>query len=434
MKAVLTSDISVIAVFLQGLFSFFSPCVLPLLPVYFGYLSGGTAERNPDGVLRFDRGKVLLNTLFFVLGISAAFFLLGLSASAAGSALIKHQKLIMRVGGVIMILFGLYQSGLLGEWRFLAKERRLPLRFEILAVSPVMAFLLGFVFSFAWTPCVGPMLSSVLILAAAEPEKGMVMILFYTLGFVIPFLLLGLFSETVLNLINKHKGIMSVTVKAGGIFMIALGLLLFTGKLDGIGTAAPQNNAAQNEQSDSVTAQGSKDTANDPEQSGNQNANGDAAARNNTNEQQGKNEIAAIPFTLKDQYGKTHTLADYKGKVIFLNFWATWCPPCRAEMPDIQKLYERSTQEGENAVVVLGVAAPKLGSEKDQAGIKAFMDKNGYTYPVLMDKGGKLFEAYGIRAIPTTYLIDRNGNVIGRVQGALSAENLERIVQEALAR
>ncbi len=434
MKAVLTSDISVIAVFLQGLFSFFSPCVLPLLPVYFGYLSGGTAERNPDGVLRFDRGKVLLNTLFFVLGISAAFFLLGLGASAAGSALIKHQKLIMRVGGVIMILFGLYQSGLLGEWGFLAKERRLPLRFETLAVSPVMAFVLGFVFSFAWTPCVGPMLSSVLILAAAEPEKGMVMILFYTLGFVIPFLLLGLFSKTVLNLINKHKGFMSVTVKAGGILMIALGLLLFTGKLDGIGTAAPQNNAAQNEQSDSVTAQVSKDTANDPEQSGNQNANGDAAARNNTNEQQGKNEIAAIPFTLKDQYGKTHTLADYKGKVIFLNFWATWCPPCRAEMPDIQKLYERSTQEGENAVVVLGVAAPKLGSEKDQAGIKAFMDKNGYTYPVLMDKRGKLFEAYGIRAIPTTYLIDRNGNVIGRVQGALSAENLERIVQEALAR
>ena len=78
MNAVLTSDISVIAVFLQGLFSFFSPCVLPLLPVYFGYLSGGTGERNPDGSLRFDRGKVLLNTLLFVLGISSAFFLLGL--------------------------------------------------------------------------------------------------------------------------------------------------------------------------------------------------------------------------------------------------------------------------------------------------------------------------------------------------------------------
>ena len=411
MKSVLTSDLSSIAVFLQGIFSFFSPCVLPLLPVYFGYLSGGTATRDPDGTLRFDRGKVMVNTLFFVLGISAAFFLLGLGASAAGNALIKHQKLIMRAGGILMILFGLYQSGLLGEWGFLAKERRLPFRFETLALSPVMAFVLGFAFSFAWTPCVGPLLSSVLILTAAEPEKGMVMILFYTLGFIIPFIMLGLFSETVLNLLKQHKGIMAVTVKAGGILMIALGLLLFTGKLDGVGTAAPQtNNAAQNTQA------------------------GDEASQPGANSQQGQDKVAAIPFTLKDQYGKTHTLADYKGKIIFLNFWATWCPPCRAEMPDIQKLYERSPQEGEKAVIVLGIAAPKLGSEKDQDGIKAFMDKNGYTYPVLMDEGGKLFEAYDIRAIPTTYLIDRNGDIIGRVQGALSAENIERIVQEVLAR
>ena len=98
MKNFLTPEISAIAVFLQGLFSFFSPCVLPLLPVYFGYLSVVTAERNADGSLRFDRGRIMINTLFFVLGISAAFFLLGLGASAAGSALIKHQKVITRAG------------------------------------------------------------------------------------------------------------------------------------------------------------------------------------------------------------------------------------------------------------------------------------------------------------------------------------------------
>ena len=415
MNAVLTSDISAIAVFLQGLFSFFSPCVLPLLPVYFGYLSGGTAGRDADGSLRFDRGRAIINTLFFILGISAAFFLLGLGASAAGNVLIRHQKVITRAGGILMTLFGLYQSGLLGEWGFLAKERRLTFQFETMAASPVMAFVFGFVFSFAWTPCVGPMLSSVLILAAAEPEKGMVMILFYTLGFVIPFLLLGLFSETVLNLVKKHKGVMAFTVKAGGVLMIVLGLLLFTGKLDGVGTAAPQQSATQNtRQTDDATQ---KDTQTQNAAQG---------------EKKDQNAVAAIPFTLKDQYGKTHTLTDYKGKIIFLNFWATWCPPCRAEMPDIQKLYERSPREGTDAVIVLGVAAPKLGSEKDEAGIKAFMDKNGYTYPVLMDKGGKLFEAYGIRAIPTTYLIDRRGNVIGRVQGALSAENLEKIIQQVL--
>ena len=415
MNAVLTSDISVIAVFLQGLFSFFSPCVLPLLPVYFGYLSGGTAERNTDGSLRFDRGKVLLNTLLFVLGISTAFFLLGLGASAAGSALIKQQKLITRIGGILMILFGLYQSGLLGEWGFLARERRLPFRIETMTASPVMAFVFGFVFSFAWTPCVGPMLSSVLILVAVEPEKGLVMILFYTLGFVIPFLLLGLFSETVLNLVKKHKGIMAYTAKAGSVLMIALGLLLFSGKLDGVGTAAPQQSATQNSQQTENATQKDMQTQN-------------VAQR----EKQTENAVAAIPFTLKDHYGKPHTLDDYKGKIVFLNFWATWCPPCRAEMPDIQKLYERSPREGKDAVIVLGVAAPKLGSEKDEAGIKAFMDKNGYTYPVLMDKEGKLFEAYSIRAIPTTYLIDRRGNVIGRVQGALSAENLEKIIQQVL--
>ena len=414
MNLVLASDFSAAAVFLQGLFSFFSPCVLPLLPVYFGYLSGGTAERNPDGAVRYRRGKVIINTLFFVMGISAAFYLLGLGASAAGSALIKQQKLIMRAGGILMILFGLYQTGLLGDWDFLAKERRLPFRFDTLAASPLMAFIFGFVFSFAWTPCVGPMLSSVLILAAAEPEKGMVMIMFYTLGFVIPFLLLGLFSETVLNLFKKHKGVMAVTVKAGGVLMIALGLLLFTGKLHTAGNAAPQESVTQETNSNSSTKQQVQGSQQD------------------ANAQSGRNEIAAVPFSLKDQYGKTHTLADYKGKVIFLNFWATWCPPCRAEMPDIQKLYERSPREGENAVIVLGVAAPKLGSEKNEAGIKAFMDKNGYTYPVLMDIRGELFQAYDIRAIPTTYMIDRNGNLVGRVQGALSAENIDKIVQQTL--
>ena len=414
MNLVSSSDISAAAVFLQGIFSFFSPCVLPLLPVYFGYLSGGTAERDPDGTLRYQRGKVIINTLFFIAGISAAFFLLGLGASAAGSALIKQQKLIMRTGGIIMILFGLYQSGLLGQWGFMAKERRLPFRADSLAASPLMAFVFGFVFSFAWTPCVGPMLSSVLILAAAEPEKGMVMIMFYTLGFVIPFLLLGLFSETVLNLFKKHRGVMAFTVKAGGVLMIALGLLLFTGQLHTAGSAAPQTSAAQDEK---------------PGGAGNQQA---RSPQPDANVQSGRNEIAAVPFSLKDQFGKTHTLADYKGKIIFLNFWATWCPPCRAEMPDIQKLYERSPREGENAVIVLGVAAPKLGSEKNEAGIKAFMDKNGYSYPVLMDTRGELFRAYDIRAIPTTYMIDRNGYLVGRVQGALSAENIEKIVQQTL--
>ena len=403
MNSVISSDISYIAVFLQGLFSFFSPCVLPLLPVYLGYLSGGTGDRMADGTLRFEQGKILRNTICFVIGISAAFFMLGMGASVAGSFLVGQQHVITRVGGGIMILFGLYQIGLLGRWEFLAKERRLPFSPGTMAASPFMALLLGFVFSFAWTPCVGPMLGSVLILAAAEPGKGMVMIMFYTLGFVIPFILLGLFSGTVLGLLKRHSNIMKYTVKAGGVLMILLGLLLCSGQLQAGGEAASRNPAGE---TDAVQ-------------------NAQRAAETN-------HKVAAVPFELKDQYGKTHTLSEYKGKVIFLNFWATWCPPCRAEMPDIQKLYERSPKEGEGAVIVLGVASPKLGNEKDEAGIKAFMDKNGYTYPVLMDAKGELFSAYGIRAIPTTFMIDREGNVYGRVQGALSGENIDKVVKQTL--
>ncbi|MBQ5345634.1 MAG: redoxin domain-containing protein [Acidaminococcaceae bacterium] len=403
MNSVISSDISYIAVFLQGLFSFFSPCVLPLLPVYLGYLSGGTGDRMADGTLRFEQGKILRNTICFVIGISAAFFMLGMGASVAGSFLVGQQHVITRVGGGIMILFGLYQLGLLGRWEFLAKERRLPFSPGTMAASPFMALLLGFVFSFAWTPCVGPMLGSVLILAAAEPGKGMVMIMFYTLGFVIPFILLGLFSGTVLGLLKRHSNIMKYTVKAGGVLMILLGLLLCSGQLQAGGEAASRNPAGETD-----------------------------AAQNAQRAAETNHKVAAVPFELKDQYGKTHTLSEYKGKVIFLNFWATWCPPCRAEMPDIQKLYERSPKEGEGAVIVLGVASPKLGNEKDEAGIKAFMDKNGYTYPVLMDARGELFSAYGIRAIPTTFMIDREGNVYGRVQGALSGENIDKVVKQTL--
>ena len=403
MNSVISSDISYIAVFLQGLFSFFSPCVLPLLPVYLGYLSGGTGDRMADGTLRFEQGKILRNTICFVIGISAAFFMLGMGASVAGSFLVGQQHVITCVGGGIMILFGLYQLGLLGRWEFLAKERRLPFSPGTMAASPFMALLLGFVFSFAWTPCVGPMLGSVLILAAAEPGKGMVMIMFYTLGFVIPFILLGLFSGTVLGLLKRHSNIMKYTVKAGGVLMILLGLLLCSGQLQAGGEAASRNPAGETD-----------------------------AAQNAQRVAETNHKVAAVPFELKDQYGKTHTLSEYKGKVIFLNFWATWCPPCRAEMPDIQKLYERSPKEGEGAVIVLGVASPKLGNEKDEAGIKAFMDKNGYTYPVLMDAKGELFSAYGIRAIPTTFMIDREGNVYGRVQGALSGENIDKVVKQTL--
>ena len=142
--------------------------------------------------------------------------------------------------------------------------------------------------------------------------------------------------------------------------------------------------------------------------------------------------VAAPDFTLKDQYGTTHSLSEYEGKTIFLNFWATWCPPCKAELPDIQRLYEAYQGETKEELVVLGVAAPLMGQEKTEEEIIAFLEENGYTYPVLMDTEWELFESYGIYSFPTTFMIDREGNVFGYVSGQITYEIMEDIVRQTM--
>ena len=141
--------------------------------------------------------------------------------------------------------------------------------------------------------------------------------------------------------------------------------------------------------------------------------------------------IPALDFVLPDQYGAEHTLAQYRGRVIFLNFWATWCPPCRAEMPDIQSLYEKYGPDHEE-VAILAVATPGFNGEEDEAGVRTFLTENGYTYPVLMDEAGTLMRGYGVSAIPTTFMIDAAGNVFGYVTGAMSAETMQSIVDQTL--
>ena len=222
------------AVFFQGLFSFFSPCVLPLLPLYIGYLSGGTGRRGEDGKLYYKRSRVMVNTLFFVLGISFAFFLLGLGVSAAGSFFKSNQKVFAAAGGILIIIFGIYQLGIFGTFSFMGKERRLPFKLDVLAMSPVTALLLGFTFSFAWTPCVGPALTSVLIMAASAGTRtaGFFLIGVYTLGFVLPFLAAGLFTTSLLEFFKKHGNVVKYTVKAGAVLMILMGVFMLTGKME----------------------------------------------------------------------------------------------------------------------------------------------------------------------------------------------------------
>lgn len=153
----------------------------------------------------------------------------------------------------------------------------------------------------------------------------------------------------------------------------------------------------------------------------------------NTNK---KENIKVPKLVLYDQYGKKHNMEEYKGKVVVINFWATWCGYCVKEMPEFEKVYKEFGSNKKD-VIILGVAGPKskenpnnVDVEKDK--IKLFLKKNSVTYPNLMDETGKYFEEYGIRYFPTTYVINKRGYLEGFVNGAINGAQLKNAIKQTL--
>ena len=393
---------------------------------------------DENGNILYKRSRIMRNTLFFVLGISFAFFLLGFGFTAIGRFFHNYQTWFTRIGGIIVILFGLYQLGLFGS-SSLSKEHRLHFQPDSLAMNPLTALILGFTFSFAWTPCVGPALASVLLLAASASSSftGFLLIGVYTLGFVLPFLAVGLFTKALLDFFRKYRSAVKYTVKLGGILMILIGVMMFTGWMNGISSYlsgnTPSGQSSEETGKDSGTEEESEieDSSNEDTASGTSDeADADTGTEESPQAEESAAETVPAPdFTLLDQYGNSHTLSDYKGKTVFLNFWATWCPPCRAEMPEIQEIYE---EYGENNsdVIILGIASPEVGQEGSAEDIAAFLSENNYTYPVVMDTDGIMSYYYGISAYPTTFMIDKDGNVYGYVPGQITKDIMQSIIEQ----
>ncbi len=447
------TSISAVTVFIQGLLSFFSPCVLPLVPLYLGYLAGGVGagtdsagslDGRPDaagsdaGAGKRQKLRLFFRVLCFTIGISAAFFILGLGASAAGSFFSEQRMLFARIGGILIVLFGLYQLGVFGSSKLLGGEHRIPLRLEKMSMSPVTALIMGFTFSFAWTPCVGPALTSVLLMAGSAQTSalGFLLIGVYTLGFILPFLAAGIFTAQLLGFFRRHMKAVRYTVKIGGVLMILMGVLMFTGKMNDITGYLSSVQTGTEQETETDRTEDGENAQSDV--NAEENAGADQSGVEETQESEDEAEQQKTPapladLELTDQFGNTHTLSDYKGKVIFLNFWATWCGPCRNEMPDIQKLYDEYSAQGEDAeVVILGIAGPGIGQEESAEEIADFMTENGYTYPVLMDTSGEMFTQYGISAFPTTFMIDKDGNVYGYVPGQMTEDIMRSIIDQTL--
>jgi len=204
--------------YVAGILSFLSPCVLPLVPVYFFYISGISAKELKEKELsKKEKLKIFLNSTLFVAGFGLVFILLG----AAAAHLIGNffgNKLFNIIAGIIIIIFGINVAGFV-KFRFLQYEKRLNFQ-------NAGSFLLGVSFAFGWTPCIGPIFGTIVGMAATEPTKSVFMMILYTLGLATPFLLMALFSVWSLNFINKLKHYMGVIEKVSGGLLMAVGVFI----------------------------------------------------------------------------------------------------------------------------------------------------------------------------------------------------------------
>lgn len=226
-----TESISYPAALLAGLLSFFSPCILPLIPAYFTFITGLSLDELTHARSTAVRLRVVLATLSYVLGFSLVFILMGASASLLGSTVFEYRDWIRIIGGVVIIALGIHLTGLV-RFRTLEFEHRLQIRKKPLHVLGI--FLVGMAFGAGWSPCIGPLLGSILIVAGNQETvtSGIGLLAVYAAGLAIPFLLLSIFIDSLLGFIKKASWSIKYINVTAGVLLLIMGLLLVTNRLN----------------------------------------------------------------------------------------------------------------------------------------------------------------------------------------------------------
>ncbi|HEX7044057.1 MAG TPA: cytochrome c biogenesis protein CcdA [Burkholderiales bacterium] len=226
------ANVGLASALLAGAVSFLSPCVLPLVPGYLSYVAGRSLDELQAANHRRERLAVLGASLAFVLGFSTVFVALGASATAIGQWLLAYKQEANVVGGVVIIVFGLFMTGLL-NLRMLNLDLRWVHRLRHGGGGPAAAYLLGLAFAFGWTPCIGPILGSILTVSAssAGTASGVVLLSFYSLGLGLPFLLSALFLERFLEHAKTLRRIGRPLYIVSGAVLILMGVLMISGQL-----------------------------------------------------------------------------------------------------------------------------------------------------------------------------------------------------------
>ncbi|MCM3869508.1 MAG: redoxin domain-containing protein [Pyrinomonadaceae bacterium] len=395
------SNINIVVAFIAGILSFLSPCVLPLVPGYVSLMSGVSIDRLKEGGSQSGaRRAVILNSLAFNMGLSVIFVTLGATAGLIGTA-ITSNPWVRIIGGVIIIAFGLQLIGLLKistlykDTRFFSDEK---------PRGMLGSFTLGIAFAAGWTPCIGPILGGIIGLAATSGgwRSGLLLSAFYSAGLAVPFLLTGLGINRFLAFYGRFRKHLHKVEVVSGLLLIAVGLLVATGYSTWLASSTLSRFLPNPENLIKVKTDAPPTAA----------APGD------------RNSFPRAPeVALQTIDGKSFNISELRGRVVLLNFWATWCGPCRSEIPELNSMHRDLQSRG---LSVVGV------STYDGAdGVRNFWKDNKQDYTVLLGDRGveSTFEVVGL---PTTFILDREGRIRAKIIGEKKRDYFEAVVKPLL--
>jgi len=394
---------NILIAFAGGLLSFLSPCVLPLVPGYLSLMSGVSIDhlKGEGGSRRAALRAVVVNSIAFNIGLSAIFIALGATAGLVGSSIISNPW-VRIIGGIVIIIFGLHLIGLL-KIKWLYRDTR---QFSSEKPRGVLGSLtLGIAFAAGWTPCIGPILGGIMALAATTGgwKGGLVLATFYSAGLAVPFLITGVGINKFLGFYSKFRQHLHKVEVVSGIVLILIGVLVATG-YSSLLTSSRLAGILPNFESWLKVAPP---------------ATAVAPPANATFPRAPDVEFQALD-------GKPFHLASLRGRVVLLNFWATWCVPCRAEIPEFNVIQRELEPKG---LSVVGVSVSPVDTAD---AIRSFQKDVKQEYTVIRgaeEIGAKFGNGPGL---PVTYVLDREGRIRQKFIGPQTRASFEAAIKPLL--
>jgi cytochrome c-type biogenesis protein len=388
---------NILVAFVAGMLSFLSPCVLPLVPGYISLMSGVSIDNLKSGGASGSRRAVILNSLAFNAGLSVIFLALGGTAGLLGSAIFANTW-VRVIAGLVIIIFGLHLIGLL-KIKYLYKDTR---QFSSEKPQGILGSLtLGIAFAAGWTPCIGPILGGIIGLAATTGgwKNGLLLSAFYSAGLAVPFLVTGLTINKFLSFYSKFRKHLHKVEVVSGVILIMIGVLVMSNRVTLLSSSWLASILPNLESR--LHLRGGAPTR-DPQK-------------------QTYTPAPDVQFTKLD--GSPFRLQELRGRVVVLNFWATWCVPCRSEIPSLSALQRDLDAQG---LSIIGV------SYDDTADlIQQFQKDIPQSYQIVLG-GREVGSQLPASPLPTTYIIDRQGRIRDKLIGERSRAAFESVIKPLL--